>query len=354
MSHVVEKDVNQEKEATEQATVEEPILEVKNLKTYFPISSGKWFNRKTNYLKAVDDVSFYVNRGETLGIVGESGCGKSTTGNSIIRLVEPTDGEVWFKGENIASMKAKEFKPFKKNIQMIFQDPFSSLNPRLHVFDIIAEPLRTHNLYQGKELEQRVYELMETVGLDPDLANRFPHQFSGGQRQRIGIARAIAVKPDLIICDEPVSALDVSIQAQILNLLNRLQKELGLTYVFIAHGIPAVKYVSDRIAVMYMGEIVEMADKDELFEKTLHPYTQKLISAVPSTDPKKRTIGDDQAVADELNQGETDVVGCKFADRCPLARAHCREVRPELRQLRSGHFVKCHYPLEQEALEEKV
>lgn len=350
MSKIVEETA---KEAFGKVT-DEPILEVKNLKTYFPISSGKWFNKETKYLKAVDEVSFYVNQGETLGIVGESGCGKSTTGNSIIRLVEPTAGEVWFKGENIATMKSREFKPFKKNIQMIFQDPFSSLNPRMHVFDIIAEPLRTNKMYQGKDLEQRVYELMDTVGLDPDLANRFPHQFSGGQRQRIGIARAIAVKPELIICDEPVSALDVSIQAQILNLLNRLQRDLGLTYIFIAHGIPAVKYVSDRIAVMYMGEIVEMADKNALFKATLHPYTRKLISAVPSTDPKKRTIGEEQAIADELNQGESDVVGCKFADRCPLARAHCREVRPDLRQLRSGHFVKCHYPLEQEALEENV
>lgn len=321
----------------------DPLLEVKNLKTYFTVSGVK--------LKAVDDISFHVNTGETLGIVGESGCGKSTTGNSIIRLVEATDGEILYKGKNLLEMKQREYKPYKKNIQMIFQDPFSSLNPRMRVEDIIAEPLKTHKVCKGKELKKRVHELMDTVGLDPDLSNRFPHEFSGGQRQRIGIARAIALNPDLIICDEPVSALDVSIQAQILNLLNRLQQELGLTYVFIAHGIPAVKYVSDRIAVMYMGEIVEMADKDALFETTLHPYTDKLISAVPSTDPKNRTISDSDVIADELNQEESEIVGCKFSPRCPLAQEHCRQVRPELRELNPGHFVKCHYPLNQSKLE---
>lgn len=336
----------------EKLSAVKPLLEVRNLKTYFTISSGKLKGEK-KYLKAVDDVSFHVNPGETLGIVGESGCGKSTTGNSIIRLVEPTSGEVLYEGKNIIEMSQKQFKPYKKNIQMIFQDPFSSLNPRMRVSDIIAEPLKTHKVCKGKQLEKRVNELMETVGLDPELASRFPHEFSGGQRQRIGIARAIALNPDLIICDEPVSALDVSIQAQILNLLNRLQKELGLTYIFIAHGIPAVKYVSDRIAVMYMGEIVEMADKEELFETTLHPYTDKLISAVPSTDPKNRTIVNEDAVADELNQEETEIMGCKFSSRCPLAREHCRKVRPELRELKPGHFVKCHYPLKSETLEER-
>ncbi|WP_343042105.1 oligopeptide/dipeptide ABC transporter ATP-binding protein [Ornithinibacillus caprae] len=320
------------------------LLEVKNLKTYFPIKSGK-FKRTTRYVKAVDDVSFYVKKGETLGIVGESGCGKSTTGNSIIRLVEPTSGEVFFNGENIASVKPKDFRPHKKNIQMIFQDPFSSLNPRMHVFDIIAEPLVTHKLYKGKELEKRVVELMEIVGLDPELLHRYPHEFSGGQRQRIGIARAIALNPELIICDEPVSALDVSIQAQVLNLLKRLQKELDLTYVFIAHGIPAVKYVSDRIAVMYMGEIVEVTTNEKLFSNTLHPYTKRLISAVPSTDPTKRTIGDSDAVADELNQEETSDQGCKFAARCPFAQDNCLVDRPKLREYAKGHYVKCHYPL---------
>lgn len=339
-----------DRENEKQSSVQ-PLLEVKHLKTYFPISPGK-LKGERKYLKAVDDVSFHVNAGETLGIVGESGCGKSTTGNSIIRLVEPTAGEVLYEGKDILKMNAKQFKPYKKNMQMIFQDPFSSLNPRMRVSEIIAEPLKTHKVCKGKELEKRVNELMETVGLDTELANRFPHEFSGGQRQRIGIARAIALKPDLIICDEPVSALDVSIQAQILNLLNRLQKELGLTYIFIAHGIPAVKYVSDRIAVMYMGEVVEMAEKEELFATTLHPYTDKLVSAVPSTDPTNRTIVNEDAVADELNQEESEVTGCKFTSRCPLAKKHCSKVKPELRELKVGHFVKCHYPLN-EVMEEK-
>lgn len=334
------------KQGNAASTDKTPLLKVKNLKTYFTVSKNK-LKREKRYIKAVDNISFYVNKGETLGIVGESGCGKSTLGNSIIRLVDTTDGEVLFQGKNILKMKPKEFKNYKRNMQMIFQDPFSSLNPRMRVSEIIAEPLITHKICKGKELTQRVSELMEIVGLDPALKNRFPHEFSGGQRQRIGIARAIALEPDLIICDEPVSALDVSIQAQILNLLKRLQTELNLTYIFIAHGIPAVKYISDRIAVMYMGEIVEMADNEDLFRNTLHPYTNKLISTVPSLDPKNRTIGDDDAVADELNQEHGEVTGCKFASRCPFATEYCHNVRPELREHKPGHFVKCHYPLEQ-------
>jgi len=323
---------------------EPPILKVEHLKTYFPISQK--LIGKSSYLKAVDDVSFSLDKGETLGIVGESGCGKSTLGNSIIRMVEPTDGNVYYQGKNMTRIKAKKFKPYRKNIQMIFQDPFSSLNPRMRIFDIVAEPLRTHHVLNGKKLKTRVHELLETVGLDPDLSKRLPHEFSGGQRQRIGIARAIALNPDIIICDEPVSALDVSIQAQILNLLDRLQKELDLTFIFIAHGIPAVKYISDRIAVMYMGEIVELADKDVLFDDTMHPYTDILISSVPSTDPYHRTISDENVVADEINQEGNEVTGCQFASRCPLATDYCREVRPELEELKPNHYVRCHYPLE--------
>ncbi|MBU8919167.1 ATP-binding cassette domain-containing protein [Bacillus sp. FJAT-29953] len=325
-------------------TDQEALLKVEGLKMHFPTSSG-FFGKQKQFVKAVDGVDFFVNKGETLGIVGESGCGKSTTGNMLLRLLEPTEGKIIFEGKDITQLSNREMQKIRKDIQMVFQDPFSSLNPRMRVFDIIAEPLRTHHLAKGKELENRIYELMEIVGLDRTYAKRFPHEFSGGQRQRIGIARALALKPKLIICDEPVSALDVSIQAQILNLLIELQKKFDLTYIFIAHGIPAVKYISNRIAVMYMGEIVELASKEELFNKTMHPYTTGLISAVPVPDPTLRERKNRVIIEDDLPD-QTDISnGCKFYSRCPFKTEKCKMEKPQLKEARNGHFVSCHFPL---------
>lgn len=322
----------------------EYLLKVEGLKKYFPSSSG-WFGQSKQMLKAVDGIDFYVKKGETLGIVGESGCGKSTTGNTIIRLLEPSEGKIIFEGEDITKLSEREMQKIRKDIQMVFQDPFSSLNPRMRVFDIIAEPLRTHKAASGKVLENIIYELMETVGLDRSFAKRYPHEFSGGQRQRIGIARALALKPKLIICDEPVSALDVSIQAQILNLFIELQQKFDLTYIFIAHGIPAVKYISDRIAVMYMGEIVELASKDNLFSQTMHPYTKGLIAAVPVPDPSLRQQNNRMILEDDLPDQEDISNGCKFFSRCPFGTDKCKEEKPILKEIKNGHFAACHYPL---------
>jgi peptide/nickel transport system ATP-binding protein len=325
-------------------TDQEYLLQIEGLKKYYPSSSG-WFGRKKQYVKAVDGINLFVRKGETLGIVGESGCGKSTTGNTILRLIEPTEGKILFEGLDITTLPERDMQKVRRDIQMVFQDPYSSLNPRMRVFDIIAEPLRTHQLAKGKELEATIYELMETVGLDRSFSNRFPHEFSGGQRQRIGIARALALKPKLIICDEPVSALDVSIQAQILNLLIDIQKEFNLTYIFIAHGIPAVKYISDRIAVMYMGEVVEIADKEELFNHTMHPYTSGLVSAVPIADPTLRDRNDKIILDEELSDEINEIKGCRFYSRCPFGTERCKEEKPSLTEVRNEHFVSCHYPL---------
>ncbi|MFD1929235.1 ABC transporter ATP-binding protein [Sporosarcina siberiensis] len=320
------------------------LLEVKNLKKYF-ISSKGLMSKNRQVTKAVDGVSFFLKKGETLGIVGESGCGKSTTGNMIIRILDPTSGEIFFDGKNILKLNEREMGKIKKDIQMVFQDPFSSLNPRMRVFDIIAEPLRTHKIAKGKELRKEVLQLMETVGLDKSYSTRFPHEFSGGQRQRIGIARALALKPRLIICDEPVSALDVSIQAQILNLLIDLQRKFDLTFLFIAHGIPAVKYISDRIAVMYMGEIVEMAEKNELFKRTSHPYTTGLISSVPIPDPELRNCKEVMVMEDRVITNLEAQTGCKFYNRCPFGTEKCINEKPQLIELYSEHYVACHYPM---------
>lgn len=324
-------------------TEENPLLVIKGLKKHFTTSTNL-LGKPTTSIKAVDEVNLEVNRGETLGVVGESGCGKSTLGNTIIRLHEPTEGSVYFEGEDIYKFSSNQLQKARKDIQMIFQDPFSSLNPRMRVFDIIAEPLRTHRAAKGKVLNDMVYELMDMVGLDEAQATRFPHEFSGGQRQRIGIARAIALKPKLVICDEPVSALDVSIQAQILNLLIDLQEKLHLTFIFIGHGIPAVKYISDRIAVMYMGEIVELANTKELFANTKHPYTEALISSVPVPDPKLRNQSRfiiENDVPDQMNIPE----GCRFYSRCPLATEKCKVEKPNLIKDTNNHYVACHYPL---------
>lgn len=322
------------------------LLEVKNLKTYFKVKAEK-IGGKPRYLKAVDDVSFTIRQGETLGIVGESGCGKSTLGNTIIRLLKPTEGQILFEGQDLAKLSRRELIKYRKDIQMIFQDPYSSLNPRMRVEEIIAEPLKTHHIASGNELHEKVLDLMRNVGLDETYASRFPHEFSGGQRQRIGIARALALQPKLVICDEPVSALDVSIQAQILNLLKELQRTYGLTYIFIAHGLPTVKHISDRIAVMYLGQIVELADKESLFAQPMHPYTEGLLEAIPLPDPDLRKQEESRDILKgDIPNALDPPSGCHFHPRCPYADETCRNTCPQLKELQPGHFAACHHPLE--------
>ncbi|PKG25342.1 ABC transporter ATP-binding protein [Niallia nealsonii] len=323
---------------------EQPLLEIKGLKKYYDITK-KWFSKERQYLKAVDGINLKVYTGETLGIVGESGCGKSTTGNAILRLIEATEGEILFEGKNLRDLSEKEMREQRKDIQMIFQDPFSSLNPRMKVFDIISEPLISHKIAKGKELKKRVEELMDVVGLSPSYAYRYPHEFSGGQRQRIGIARALALNPKLIICDEPVSALDVSIQAQILNLLTKLQRDYNLTYVFIAHGLPAIKHISDRVAVMYLGKVVELGTKEQLFQSPLHPYTKALLSAVPIPDPTYRDKKEQIILEGELPNPANPPIGCRFHTRCPYANEKCKMEEPVFIEHDSQHSVACHYPI---------
>lgn len=323
---------------------DEILLEVKGLKKYFDVSTGL-LNKKEAYVYAVDDINFFVKKGETLGIVGESGCGKSTTGNMVGMLLEPTEGEIVYKEQDLRTLSKKNLRGIRSEIQMIFQDPFSSLNPRMKVYDLIAEPLRTHMKLSRKELYERVAELMDLVGLNRSYMKRYPHEFSGGQRQRIGIARAIALNPELVICDEPVSALDVSIQSQILNLLVKLQKELNLTFIFIAHGLPAVQYISDRIAVMYLGKIVELATKEDLFKQALHPYTKGLLSAVPIPDPEFRDE-EKYIIEGDIPSPENPPSGCNFHTRCPFAQDICKTQEPEFREVSDERFVACHFALE--------
>ncbi|OUM90731.1 MAG: hypothetical protein BAA01_07030 [Bacillus thermozeamaize] len=315
------------------------LLEANGLKKYFPITKGI-FSRPAGYVKAVDGVSFRIRPGETLGLVGESGCGKSTTGRMVLHLIRPTEGTVLYKGQDLGQMGAQQMREIRKRMQMIFQDPFSSLNPRMTVTEIIGEPLAIHRLSSGREKKERIAELLELVGLSKRDMGKYPHQFSGGQRQRIGIARALATNPELVVCDEAVSALDVSVQAQVLNLLKELQERLHLSYLFISHDLNVVKYISDRICVMYLGEIVEEADSEALFGKPLHPYTQALFSAVPNPDPiarKERILlkGEAPSAADLPS-------GCKFHPRCPKAMERCKTEAPALREVASGHQVACH------------
>lgn len=322
----------------------EVILKVKNLKKYFPIKAGI-IQRTVGYVKAVDDITLDVRKGETLGIVGESGCGKSTLGRTLIRLYEPTEGVIEFKGTDITKLSESALKKnFRNQIQMIFQDPYSSLNPRRTIRKTLMDPLITHKLYDRKEeYEKRLIELLEIVGLDASAINRYPHEFSGGQRQRIGIARAIALNPDVIIADEAVSALDVSIQAQIINLLKDLQEEFQLTYIFISHDLSVVRHISDRVVVMYLGRIMELADRDNLFSHSLHPYTQALLSAVPEMDIGDGEQGKERILLKgDLPSPSSPPSGCVFHTRCPAAMPHCMEVMPELKEVERNHYVACH------------
>jgi oligopeptide transport system ATP-binding protein len=318
----------------------EVLIEVQNLKKYFPIKKGV-FSKTIGNVKAVDDVSFKINKGETLGLVGESGCGKTTIGRSILRLIEPTGGKVLFEGNDVIKMNSKDLKQVRKEMQIIFQDPYSSLNPRMTVGGMISEIIKYHRIAEGEAAEKKVYDILEMVGLSKLHARRYPHEFSGGQRQRIGVARAISVEPKFIVCDEPVSALDVSIQSQIINLLQDLQKELHLTYLFISHDLSVVEHISDRVSVMYLGQIVEVADVKELYAHTKHPYSQALLSAVPVPDPRlKRSriilTGDVPSPANVPS-------GCYFHPRCPqIIKGECERIRPELAQLnQTDHEVKC-------------
>jgi len=317
------------------------LVEVDNLYMYFPVQAGV-MRRKVADVKAVDGVSFYIKKGETLGLVGESGCGKTTTGRCILRLYEATGGKVLFDGTDLSKLGKEQLRHMRRNMQLIFQDPFASLDPRMTAGDIIGEPMLVHNLVKGKEYREQVAELLRMVELEPRMAVRYPHEFSGGQRQRIGIARALAVRPSLIICDEPVSALDVSIQAQVTRLLIRLKEELGLTYLFIAHDLSVVRYISDRVAVMYLGRIVEITDSNELYDNPLHPYTQALLSAVPIPDPmvdrqRKRIL-----LTGDVPSPVNPPSGCNFHPRCSVASDICKERVPELKNIGGEHWVACH------------
>ncbi len=314
------------------------VLQVKNLKKYFPIKEG-FFTRKPIYLKAVDGVSFEIKKGETFGLVGESGCGKTTTGRTIIKLYEPTDGEVIFNNQTLSKMNMRNIR---KDMQMIFQDPYGCLNPRMTVSEILAEPLEIYKVSSGIEKQNMVYDALAKVGLSKKFANRYPHEFSGGQRQRVGIARALMLSPKLIVCDEPISALDVSVQGQIVNMLQDLQVDLGLTYLFIAHDLAMVKYISDRIGVMYLGKIVEISESHDLYDNPIHPYTQALLSSIPIADPDASAKMERIVLQGSVPSPISSPSGCRFRTRCKYAKSICEEVEPELKEVSEGHKVACH------------
>ena len=324
------------------AAVGETLLEVKDLKMYFPVTAGFLVQKKVADVRAVDDVSFEVKHGETLGLVGESGCGKSTTGRAILQLHRPTEGSVLFDGEDLTLLDGNELRAYRRRMQMIFQDPYSSLNPRMSVGSIVAEPMVIHGLYKGAERKERVEYILNAVGLNPYFAGRYPHEFSGGQRQRIGIARALAVEPEFLVCDEAVSALDVSIQAQIINLLEDLQQEFDLTYLFIAHDLAVVRHISDRVAVMYLGKLMEVAESLELYQNPLHPYTKALLSAVPITDPEIERARERVILTGDVPSPLHPPPGCVFNTRCPIVIDECRERIPEWRYVETDHWVACH------------
>ncbi len=318
------------------------LLDVRRLRKYFPLTSGVLFQRRVGLIKAVDDVSFSIRKGETLGLVGESGSGKTTTGRCILQLDRPTSGEVRFEGRDLAQLDEAALRPVRRRMQVIFQDPYSSLNPRMTIGQIIGEPLRVHKILEAKgEIRERVRELLSVVGLNPAMADRFPHELSGGQRQRVGIARALSLQPSFIVCDEPVSALDVSIQAQIINLLEDLQAQFGLTYLFIAHDLSVVRHIGDRVAVMYLGKIVEVAHRRELYEDPLHPYTKALLSAVPIPDPAVEAKRERIVLKGEVPSPLNPPCGCVFHPRCPMAIPECSQVVPELREVSPNHWVAC-------------
>jgi len=320
---------------------DEVLVQVRKLKKYFPITRGV-FQRHVGDVKAVDDVSFDIFRGETLGLVGESGSGKTTVGRTMLRLYEPTDGSILIGGKDLAKQSASELRAMRQQMQIIFQDPYASLNPRMTVGGIVGEPLEVHRVARGKEKRERVQELLRLVGLNPYFVNRYPHEFSGGQRQRIGVARALALNPDLIVCDEPISSLDVSIQAQVVNLLEDLQNRMGLTYLFIAHDLSMVRHISDRVAVMYLGKIMELTGRDELYTNPLNPYTQALMSAVPVPDPEVEEERQRVILEGDIPSPSSPPEGCNFSTRCPVARDICFESHPEFIEVEPGHFCACH------------
>jgi len=322
-------------------TEEGALVQVRGLKMHFPITQGIVIQRQVGAVKAVDGLNFDIVRGETLGLVGESGCGKTTTGRAILQLYRPTAGTVIFKGEELTKLKGEKLRRMRRQMQMIFQDPYASLNPRMTVGDIIGEPLQVHDILKGRARRDRVQELLKVVGLNPYFVTRYPHEFSGGQRQRIGVARALAVQPEFIVCDEPISALDVSIQAQIINLLEDLQAKFNLTYLFIAHDLSVVRHISDRIAVMYLGKIVELTGRKELYENPLHPYTRALLSAVPIPDPLVEEQRRRMVLEGDVPSPAHPPAGCNFHTRCPLAMERCGQEEPEFRDVGGGHWVAC-------------
>ncbi len=326
-------------------TKREVLIEVKDLKKHFPIMRGI-FRKQVGAVRAVDGVSFNIHKGETLGLVGESGCGKSTTGRTILQLLEPTEGTVRFKGTDLTSLNSTELRKARRHMQMVFQDPYASLNPRMTVGSIVSEPLEVHNIGNKQERKEKVKDLLQLVGLNPYFVNRYPHEFSGGQRQRIGVARALATNPDFIVADEPISALDVSIQAQVVNLMDDLKSELGLTYLFIAHDLSMVRYISDRVAVMYLGKIVELSEKDNLYDHPLHPYTQALLSAIPLPDPEKEATRQRIVLEGSVPNPANPPSGCRFHTRCAYTTDICKKDDPEFRDMGTKgtpHWVACHH-----------